>query len=186
VDAIELLRRQHREVEELFERFGRTDAIEERGEIARTVTRELRLHTAIEEELFYPALRSRGGELEDAVLEDLEEHHAVEVMLDELDGVAPTDERFAAKFTVISEMVLHHVEEEEDEQFPMAREALDAGELDDLGRRMLERYENLRAEVESEGRSKEELYQEARDLGIEGRSQMSKRELADAIAAHRG
>jgi hemerythrin superfamily protein len=181
LDAIELLMQQHRETEQLFERFEETDRDDEQLELARTAISELRLHTTIEEEIFYPAIRQLGGELEEHVLEDLEEHHAVEVLLDELEGMTPSDERFVAKFTVISELVLHHVEEEEQEQFPQVREQMDEGRLVELGQQMLERYEELKSGEGLEDATKEDLYQQAREKGIEGRSGMSKRELADAL-----
>ena len=185
VDAIELLTQQHRETEELFARFQRAEDAAQREEIGRTATQQLRRHTVIEEELFYPALREQGGELEAAVLEDLEEHHVVEVMLDEFETTDPTDERYVARFTVLSEMVMHHVEEEEQEQFPLAREQLGEDRLRELGERMLQRYEELVADDDVIDLTKEELYQQARELDIDGRSQMSKRELLDAIKARR-
>jgi hemerythrin superfamily protein len=181
VDAIDLLTRQHRETEALFDRFKVTDDPQEQAEIARLATTELRLHTAIEEEIFYPAVRAQGGQLEEAVLEDLEEHHVVEVMLDELEGMQPSNDRFEAKFTVISELVLHHVEEEEQLQFPTVREQMDQATLTELGERMLTRYQELKMAAETEQLTKEELYQQAKELDIEGRSQMSKRELQDAL-----
>lgn len=186
MDAIELLIQQHREAEDLFERFEQTDDPGEQQAIAEQVTTELRLHTTIEEELFYPALRAKGGELEEAVLEDLEEHHVVEVMLDELEGMDASDERYAAKFKVITELVTHHVEEEEQEQFPMVRVQMDDDTLDDLGQQMLHRYEELKAAAQASELTKEDLYQQAKEMGIEGRSQMSKRELAEAVRSADG
>lgn len=115
------------------------------------------------------------------VLEDLEEHHAVEVLLDELDGLQPSDERFAAKFRVISEIVLHHLEEEESDQFPQIRDQMDPAQLDFLGEQMELRYEELRSSALAEELSKEEIYEQAKEMGIEGRSRMSKRELQAAV-----
>lgn len=184
MDAIELLTQQHRETEDLFERFEQTSDPEQQQDIATTAIKELRLHTAIEEEIFYPAVREQGGELEQDVLEDLEEHHAVETLLDELEGMEPSQERFAAKFRVVSEMVLHHVQEEEQEQFPQVREQFDDQRLQDLGDQMQQRYEELKTDGEVDGASKEELYQKAAELKIEGRSQMSKRELVDAVKSN--
>lgn len=186
MDAIELLMQQHREAEDLFERFEQADDPGQQQEFAQQVTTELRLHTTIEEELFYPALRAKGGELEEAVLEDLEEHHVVEVMLDELESMDVSDERYAAKFKVITELVTHHVEEEEQDQFPMVREQIDAATLDNLGEQMLRRYDELKAAAQASEVTKEDLYQQAKELGIERRSQMSKRELAEAVRSADG
>lgn len=179
MDAIELLKKQHRETEALFDRFEAADGDDQKAEIARQVIADLRVHTTIEEEIFYPALREADDELEDDVLEGYEEHHAVELLMDELDGMSPDDERFDAKFTVIKEFVLHHVEEEEDEMFPQAREALGAERLRELGEEMQVRADELR--VAGDDVTKEELYERAKELDIEGRSQMSKRELARAL-----
>lgn len=123
--------------------------------------------------------READDDLEDDVLEGYEEHHAVELLMDELDGMSPDDERFDAKFTVIKEFVLHHVEEEEDEMFPQAREALGEDRLRELGEEMQARADELRAAADD--LTKEELYERAKELDIEGRSQMSKRELARAL-----
>lgn len=183
MDAIELLTSQHRDVEKLFERFTRADGPDERERIASETISELRLHTTIEEELFYPAIREQGDELEDSVLEDLEEHHVIEVLLDELESMQASAERFVAKFTVLTELVTHHVEEEEDEQFPLVREKVGDARLAGLGQQMLDRYRELKDEAETDAMTKEELYERAKELGVEGRSAMSKRELGAAVRA---
>lgn len=181
VNAIDLLEQQHHHVASLADEFG--DASSERqAEIAREVVFDLRLHTTIEEEIFYPAVRERVPSLEDEILEDLEEHHAVEMLLDEMDGMDPTDERFEAKFTVIRELVEHHVQEEREDLFPEVQDQLDQALLEELGLRMAQRYEELRVLGGMEP-TKEELYERARKLDIDGRSSMSKRQLANAIRA---
>lgn len=181
VNAIDLLEQQHHHVASLADEFG--DASSERqAEIAREVVFDLRLHTTIEEEIFYPAVRERVPSLEDEILEDLEEHHAVEMLLDEMDGMDPTDERFEAKFTVIRELVEHHVQEEREDLFPEVQDQLDQALLEELGLRMAQRYEELRVLGGMEP-TKEELYERARELDIDGRSSMSKRQLANAIRA---
>lgn len=178
MDAIELLTQQHRETEALFDRFEAAADDEEKQDVAREAIADLRMHTTIEEELFYPALREAGDDLVEDVLEGYEEHHAVELLLDELDGMSPGDERFEAKFTVVKELVLHHVEEEEEEMFPQARDALGEERLQEVGEQMSRRADELRAGTDA---TKEELYERAKELGISGRSQMSKRELARAL-----
>jgi hemerythrin superfamily protein len=178
MDAIELLTEQHRDVDTLFERFEDSDG-DERGSIADEVVSSLRMHTSIEEEIFYPAVREGQPDAEKDVLEGFEEHHAVELLLDELDDLAPGDERFEAKFTVVKEYVQHHVKEEEEELFPKVREALGEDVLTELGDRMATRVDELSSSTADN--TKEELYGRAQELGIEGRSQMSKRELARAV-----
>ena len=138
MDAIALLRQDHREVERLFKQFEKAGprAHKTRRNIADKVIKELSVHAAIEEQVFYPAIREAVEETEDTVLESLEEHHIVKWTLSELDGMDPEAERFVPKMTVLMESVRHHVEEEEDELFPKVREALGRKQLAELGAAM--------------------------------------------------
>jgi hemerythrin-like domain-containing protein len=135
MDAITLLKNDHREVERLFKRFERAGdrALATKREIADRVVEGLSRHAAIEEQLFYPVARSTVPDSDDIVLESLEEHHVVKWLLSELDGMDPAEERFDAKMTVLIESVRHHVEEEEQEFFPKVRKELGRAALDDLG-----------------------------------------------------
>jgi iron-sulfur cluster repair protein YtfE (RIC family) len=90
-------------------------------------------HAAIEEAVLYPSARNEVADAEDDVLEALEEHHVVKWQLQELLGLAPTDERFNAKVTVLTENVRHHVREEESELFPLLRARLGRKRLLELG-----------------------------------------------------
>jgi hemerythrin superfamily protein len=179
MDAIELLEQQHRDAEALFDRFENTQDDEQQREIVTQVLRELRMHTSIEEEFLYPAAQERVQGLEDELLEAYEEHHAVELLMDELDGMSPDDERFDAKVTVVKELVLHHVEEEEQELFPEIRDTFSEDELAELGEQMAARAEELGSDTADA--TKEELYARAQELDIQGRSTMSKRQLANAV-----
>jgi len=146
MDAIALLTRDHREVEQLFKQFERLTgrATKSKKKIVMTIIRELAIHSAIEEMLFYPAVRmaglradTRAGEqAADTVLESLEEHHIVKWTLSELEKMDADDERFDAKVTVLMESVRHHVEEEQEELFPSARKLLGEDMLEELGERM--------------------------------------------------
>jgi hemerythrin-like domain-containing protein len=122
-------------VERLFKRFERAGsrAHVEKREIVDRIIEELSSHAAIEEQLFYPVARATVPKAEAIVLESLEEHHIVKWVLSELEGMAPEDERFDAKVTVLIENVRHHVKEEEDEFFPMVRDQLGRNALGDLG-----------------------------------------------------
>jgi hypothetical protein len=97
------------------------------------IIEELSKHAAVEEQLFYPVVRATVPQTEDIALESLEEHHIVKWVLSELDTMAPEDERFDAKVTVLIENVRHHVKEEEAEFFPMVRDELGRNALGDLG-----------------------------------------------------
>jgi hemerythrin superfamily protein len=137
VDAITLLREDHRTVEKLFKEFeklvkaGGGDA-RKRSVVDQIIT-ELSIHAAIEEQVFYPAIRRGVPDVDDTVLEGLEEHHIVKWTLSELEGLAPSEERFDAKVKVLMESVRHHVEEEQDEMFPKVREALGRKQLAEIG-----------------------------------------------------
>src|SRR4051812_24004858 len=140
MDAITLLKNDHKTVEKLFKQF------EKAGDRATTAKRntvdkiieELSVHAAIEEQVFYPAIRELVPESEDMVLESLEEHHIVKWTLSELESLGPEDERFVAKVTVLMESVRHHVEEEEGDLFPEIRSAVGRKRLGEIGDAMEE------------------------------------------------
>jgi hemerythrin superfamily protein len=133
--ALDVLRQDHREVEELFSRFEKTSASgqKRREQLVDKMIEALSIHAAIEEEVFYPAIRREVAGANDHVLESLEEHHVVKLTLRELQMMNPSDERYAAKVAVLTESVRHHVKEEEQELFPMVRKALGTTRLRDLG-----------------------------------------------------
>lgn len=142
--ATDLLKKQHREVKGLFKKVEKTENASERRSLMETITEELQMHTTIEEEIFYPAVREvESKKAEQMIDEALEEHHVVKLVLAELPKVDPQDERFEAKMTVLSELVRHHVEEEESEMFKLA-EKLGKEELSDLGKQMAGRVEELK------------------------------------------
>jgi hemerythrin superfamily protein len=135
MDATKLLTQDHRDVEKLFKRFeaAGSHAYEAKRSIMTDITEALSVHATIEEQVFYPAVRSEVDGTNDEVLEALEEHHVVKWLLSELEDLAPDDERYQAKATVLIENVRHHVEEEEGELFPQVRKALSDKELDRIG-----------------------------------------------------
>jgi hemerythrin superfamily protein len=134
MDAVTLLRNDHKTVEGLFKRFEKAgpNAYKTKQDLVEKIVEELSVHAAIEEQVLYPAAREAVPDATDEVLESLEEHHIVKWVLSELDGMEPTDERFTAKVTVLIENVRHHVEEEEGELFPHLRKAMKRKELEEL------------------------------------------------------
>jgi hemerythrin-like domain-containing protein len=138
MDAITMLKDDHEAVEQLFRRFTRAGerAFVEKRAIVDRIIEELSVHAAIEEQLFYPAMRATVPDTADLGLECLEEHHVVKWVLSELDGMAPEDERFDAKVTVLINNVRHHVDVEEREFFPIVRDELGRKALSDLGEAM--------------------------------------------------
>ncbi len=135
MDAITLLKQDHKTVEKLFKQFEKAGekAHAAKGATVEKIITELSMHAAIEEQVFYPGVRAAVKGTEDNVLESLEEHHIVKWVLSELDGMSPEAERFDAKVTVLIESVRHHVEEEEGELFPKVRKALGRNALSNMG-----------------------------------------------------
>ncbi|MEZ5239665.1 MAG: hemerythrin domain-containing protein [Microthrixaceae bacterium] len=135
-DAIEMLIEDHEKVKKLFADYEDTTdrAIKTRRRIVDEVTEELSVHQAIEEQVLYPVTRAISDDAEAQSLESLEEHHLVSVALSELASLDPEDERFNPKMVVLMENVRHHVDEEEQELFPMLRKAVDKEELDEMAK----------------------------------------------------
>ena len=135
MDAITLLKDDHKTVERLFKQFEKAGdrAFVEKRRIVDQIIEALSVHASIEEQYFYPATRATVPETEDIALESLEEHHIVKWLLSELTDLDPANERFDAKVTVLMENVRHHVEEEEGEYFPMVRKELSRAALVDIG-----------------------------------------------------
>ena len=126
IDAIELLEKQHREVEAMFERFeNMTDRAKvSKKKLADEICNALIMHTTIEEEIFYPATReaSKDKEDDDMIDEAVVEHASAKDLIAQIMEMDPDDDLYDAKVKVLSELVEHHVEEEEEEMFPRTRE----------------------------------------------------------------
>ena len=142
MDAIALLEQDHQAVKKLFREFeGKTDrAVKAKLELYQTIRQELEIHTQIEEQIYYPAVKEA---VPDMVAEAFEEHKQVDRLLQELQGMDPSDERFDAKMTVMMENVEHHAGEEEKEMFPSSRKPLGPDRLQELGMRMMEMKQQL-------------------------------------------
>ncbi len=134
-DAIAVLKQDHRDAQQLFRRFEKAgdDAHGVKRQLVDTMIEELSRHAEIEELVFYPAVRNEVDDAGADVLEALEEHHVVKLVLRELEDLEPTDERFDAKVTVMMESVRHHVQEEEQTLFPEVRRAMRRPRLRELG-----------------------------------------------------
>jgi hemerythrin superfamily protein len=139
--VLDMLKEDHRKMEALFEEFEQAKDARTKQRIVEQALQELDVHAKIEESLVYPAIREALRDEEDSLDEALEEHHIVHVLIRELKRMKPSDERFDAKFTVLSESVKHHVEEEESEMFPKAEDA--EIDWDDLGVKISRRKEQL-------------------------------------------
>jgi hypothetical protein len=144
MDAMSLLKEDHRKVKKILAELESTTerGVKTREELFTKVKQELVIHEAIEEEIFYPALKEHPKTKEIA-LEGYEEHHVVDTVMAEIEGVAYDDEKWGAKFKVMKENLEHHIEEEEGEMFKQAKQVFDEDELAQLGKSMLARKEEL-------------------------------------------
>ena len=149
--AIEILKEQHDKVKKAFKEFEKLprEDTETQQQLAQTVCEDLKLHTTLEEELFYPAVRD-AIEDEDIMNEAQVEHETAKMLIEQLENMGPDDPNFHATVTVLGEYVLHHVKEEEGEMFPQAKKTdLD---LEELGSRMRSRMQELMGEVQEEAK----------------------------------
>jgi hemerythrin superfamily protein len=143
-NAIDILKRDHDEVDALFKDYeaAKEGAIAPAKQaLCRQICAALRVHAAIEEELFYPAIRRADGDLSDLVNEAAVEHQSLKDIIGRLEAAPPDDPLYDAGVKVLSEYVKHHVQEEESEIFPMTRNS--AIDLTHLGQRMLARKAEL-------------------------------------------
>jgi hypothetical protein len=140
--ANELLEKQHRLVEELFDQFEQADE-NEKGEVFEQIASNLVAHDAIEREIFYPACEEalEDDDREDVLGESLVEHGVVEFCLFRADKNRSKPEELEKYVTVLKEIVFHHVKEEEDELLPKAKKALGSERLEELGAEMEARFE---------------------------------------------
>ena len=138
-NAIEMLREDHRKVKQLFDEFEHAEESQAKEQIVENTVRELEVHAALEEEIFYPAAEKQINEKE-SIDEAREEHHVVKLLIGELKKKRADDERYDAKYKVLSESVKHHIEEEESELFPKLEGEIDA---EGLGTQMETRKQEL-------------------------------------------
>ena len=144
-DAIALLKADHRKVEELFEKFEKAGS-DRKQALVQQICTELCIHATIEEEIFYPACKDQIKD-EDLLDEAYVEHDGAKVLIAELVDSDPDAEFYDAKVTVLSELIKHHVKEEERAAEGIFAEAKKAGlDMDALGRRLQERKQALMAQ----------------------------------------
>ena len=148
MNAITMLERDHVKVRALLARLDSTTprATVTRRDLFNRIKAALTVHETIEEEIFYPALKSHPR-AKDIVLEGIEEHNVVDNLLGELTDLASSHETWSAKATVMRENLEHHIEEEETSMFVKARQIFDRSELEALGKRMAARKVTAKASV---------------------------------------
>lgn len=150
LDAVALLKADHRKVEDLFEKFEKAKGAARKRALAKEICTELSVHTAIEEEIFYPACKSKVEE--DMLDEAYVEHDGAKVLIAELLASGPSEDFYDAKMKVLSEQIKHHVHEEEMRAEGLFAQARDAGlDMDALGDRMMARKKTLLADFKANG-----------------------------------
>lgn len=188
MDALSLLTADHNRVRGLFSRFEAAHGADDETEmieLAGKIFTELDVHTTIEEEIFYPAIRGVDGEVAETVEESLQEHHVVKVLMEELGRVDGGSAEWVAKMQVLIENVEHHAGEEEQDLFPPLRRIMGARALDELAARLDARKHDLGAPTLADKLelTDDELRELAKEQEIPGRSKMDKEELAATVDA---
>jgi hypothetical protein len=150
LDAVALLKADHRKVEDLFAKFEAAKGDGSKKALAEQICMELTIHTRIEEDVFYPACE--GAVDEDLLKEAYVEHDAAKVLIAEIEAGGPDDQFYDAKVKVLSEEIAHHVKEEEKRVEGMFSQARKAGlHMDALGERMATEKAQLVANYKSSG-----------------------------------
>jgi hemerythrin superfamily protein len=146
-NAISLLKEDHKKVRGLLEDLESTTdrAVKTREKLLHELELEVKVHTQIEEEIFYPAFKKAAEKSEDRemFLEATEEHRVVDFEMPRVSAMDPGSEDFGARTKVLKELIEHHADEEEKEMFPRAKKIMDSEELEELGVLMLARKEQL-------------------------------------------
>ena len=139
--AISLLKKDHRQVEEMFDEYEQLDEESEKAELFRKIALALKVHTAIEEEIFYPGER---GEVEDDMLDEAQvEHESAKKMIGEIEKMKPGDQLYDAKVKVLGEYIKHHVKEEEQPGGIFAQAKKGEEDLEQMGQQLQSRKEEL-------------------------------------------
>lgn len=133
--TFKLLIKDHKKVKEIIEELMNTtpNATKKRKELLQQLKTELKEHENIEETLVYPVLKEKSS-TKDLTLEAFQEHHLVDLLLEEIESTDFKDEAWKAKLTVLQENLEHHIKEEEKELFPKALETLSAGKLEEISK----------------------------------------------------
>jgi hypothetical protein len=146
--AIRLLKEDHREVEKMFDEYEQLESDEEKLELFNQIALALKVHTALEEEIFYPEER---GDVEDDMLDEAwVEHDGAKKMIAEIEAMSPGDDYYDAKVKVLGEYIKHHVKEEEQPGGIFAQAKKGEEDLEEMGERLKERKEELMAELGGE------------------------------------
>ena len=149
-DAISLLKQDHATLKELLTGLENTteSAVDRRSQLLKQIETEIKIHSRIEEEIFYPAFKDAVESDDEHIYhEALEEHHLVVVVLPEIKATTAGSEKFSAKAKVLKDLIEHHAEEEETEMFPKALKVMDIEQLRQIGDQLQGRKQQLQADM---------------------------------------
>ncbi len=142
MDAVQLLKADHRQVEEWFEEFEKSRSDDKKEKLAHKICIALTVHTQIEEEIFYPAYLEATGD-EEMHDEAHVEHKGAKNLIAEIEAGKPGEEMWEAKVSVLKEMIKHHVHEEEMREGMFSKAKKSGMDLEDLGLQLAERKAEL-------------------------------------------
>jgi hemerythrin superfamily protein len=148
LDAVALLKADHRQVETWFSLFSKSKSLQKKQHLASQICDALTVHTTIEEELFYPAFIEATGD-KDMHHEAVVEHASAKSLIAQIQSMSPTDDYYDAKVTVLSEMIKHHVKEEEQPGGMFAEAKKSDLDLQALGEQLLARKRQLQSTAEA-------------------------------------
>ncbi|MBW3581997.1 MAG: hemerythrin domain-containing protein [Euryarchaeota archaeon] len=145
-DAIQMLKDDHKKVKQLLKDL--TSGSGDKKETLRKIEKEVQTHTHLEETIFYPAYRKELDTIEgkDLVEESLEEHHLVDKILEDLNGLKVDSAEFRGRCTVLKEMIEHHIKDEEKEMLPKAEKQISKTKLEEIGKRMKQEKQEFKPE----------------------------------------
>lgn len=151
IDAITLLKTDHRKVKVLLETLDKTDSPGRRTKLFEQIALEVKAHARVEEEIFYPAFKRKAEDSEQYQMffEAKEEHGLVDIMLPKVRAAKPESDEFAARAKVLKDIILHHAKEEEKEMFKAAKSLFDKDELKSLGDQMQRRKREILRELKA-------------------------------------
>ena len=141
MDCLTLLKEQHDEAKQLFKQLEKAEGAKA-SQLWSELKTKLTRHEELEEKYFYPELR-KSKTTEELTLEAYQEHHVMDLLIEEISALKPTDEAFQPKVTVLQENTEHHIEEEEHELFPKVRKIWDVKKRTEVGAKMQQMKEQF-------------------------------------------
>lgn len=186
LDGLTLIINDHRNVDDFFTAYEQATEPDKKLRIVAKIIEDLTIHAHIEEQVLYPLVRSRLNDGEELFEHSLQEHQEAKQVLAQIEQTDVTDTQFDIKVHELIQEVRHHVEEEESDMLPRLKQAVSEEELAQLGMqlRMAKSHAPVSPSMDGDttgDMTKDELYEKARQMDVEGRSEMTKEELARAV-----